>query len=165
MKASHEQFMLLALKEAKKAQEKNEVPIGCVIVKDEKVVSAAHNARECKNNSLAHAEILAINKACENLGSWRLCGCTLYVTLEPCPMCMGAIINSRIDTVCFGTSDEKAGCCGSVADFNEFHFNHKPLIIRNVCKKECAGLLSDFFLALRLKKQEKIKATSQNDNL
>ncbi len=148
-------YMKLALKQAKKAYEIGEVPIGCVIVKDGKVISKSHNLREIKKKATAHAEIIAINKACKKLDSWRLIGCTLYVTLEPCAMCAGAIINSRIDRVVFGAHDYKAGSCGSLCNLFELDYNHKPLLTTGVREEECGGILSEFFRELRRKKAKK----------
>ncbi|MBP5303849.1 MAG: nucleoside deaminase, partial [Clostridia bacterium] len=123
-----EKYMDLALNLAREAAQEGEVPVGAVIVKGDAVVGTGRNRREMNKNALAHAEIEAIDNACKMLGGWRLHGCDLYVTLEPCPMCTGAIINSRIDRVIFGASDEKAGSCGSVIDLTELPYNHKPEI-------------------------------------
>lgn len=144
-----EKFMKKALEQAKKAASKGEVPIGCVIVKDGRIIASGYNKREEKKNSLLHAEMVAINSACKKLDAWRLCDCTLYVTLEPCPMCAGAIINSRIKRVVFGASDPKAGAFGSVVNLNEYPFNHKCLISSGVLGEECAAILSAFFRKLR----------------
>ena len=145
-------MMGLALDEARKAAEIDEVPVGCVIVCEGEVVSAAYNLRETEKNALAHAELLAIDKACKRLGGWRLHKCDLYVTLEPCPMCMGAIINSRIKRVVFGAGDPKAGCLGSVINMNEVPFNHHPEVAGGVMHEECAAVLRDFFKRLRKRK-------------
>lgn len=124
-----EKFMLDALKEADKAPAEHEVPVGAVVVCEGKIIARAHNRRENKQSATAHAELLAIEKACRKLKSWRLVGCELYVTLEPCPMCAGAIINSRIDAVYFGASDPKAGCCGSLYNLTgDVRFNHRPIV-------------------------------------
>lgn len=152
MQGNDEIFMKMAIEQAKLAAEQGEVPVGAVIVKDGEVVSAGYNRRETDKNSLSHAETIAINKACKKLSGWRLFQCDLYVTLEPCPMCAGAIINSRIKRVIFGAYDKKAGCFGSVADFNGLEFNHKPEIIGGILADECSALLSDFFKELRAKK-------------
>lgn len=144
-----EKFMKKALERAKKAASKGEVPIGCVIVKEGRIIASGYNKREEKKNSLLHAEMVAINSACKKLDAWRLCDCTLYVTLEPCPMCAGAIINSRIKRVVFGASDPKAGAFGSVVNLNEYPFNHKCLISSGVLGEECAAILSAFFRKLR----------------
>ena len=141
--------MKKAILRAKKAYAEGEVPIGCVIVCDGKIISSGRNRRETKKNALLHAEISAISAACEKLGAWRLCDCELYVTLEPCPMCAGAVINSRIKRVIFGAFDPKAGAYGSVINLNEYPFNHKCAVTSGVLKEECAGLLSDFFRTLR----------------
>ena len=120
-----EKFMKEALKEAKKAYDKDEIPVGAVIVKDNKIIARAHNLKEGKNNAICHAEILAIQKACKKLDSWRLLDCEMYVTLEPCSMCAGALINSRIKKIYIGTSDEKTGACGSKLNLlKDFKFNH-----------------------------------------
>ncbi len=147
-----EKFMRHAIRRAKAAQALGEVPIGAVIVKDGKIISSGKNMRETKTNALLHAEITAIDRACKKLGAWRLCDCTLYVTLEPCPMCAGAIINSRIKRVVFGAYDKKAGAFGSVMDINSFPLNHKCEVKSGVLEEECALLLSDFFRELRKKK-------------
>jgi len=131
------------------SEKEGEVPVGAVIVKDGEIIATGRNRRETEKNALHHAEIEAINNACKALGGWRLFGCDLYVTLEPCPMCAGAIINSRIKTVYFGAYDNKAGSFGSVADFNRLPYNHKPEIIAGVMEEECSKLLSDFFKKLR----------------
>ena len=137
---------------AMESENEGEVPVGAVIVKDGEIIARGRNRRETEKNALCHAEIEAINEACKKLGGWRLFGCDLYVTLEPCPMCAGAIINSRIKTVYFGAYDNKAGSFGSVADFNRIPYNHKPEIIEGVMEEECSKLLSDFFKKLRDKK-------------
>ncbi|HIT85579.1 MAG TPA: nucleoside deaminase [Candidatus Ornithomonoglobus intestinigallinarum] len=151
-----EKFMKEAIRQAKKAEKIAETPVGAVIVKDGAVIARGYNKRETKQNALCHAEISAINKACKKTGSWRLTGCELYVTLEPCPMCSGAIINSRIDKVFFGAYDKKAGCCGSAADlFQKGMFNHLPEIHGGILESECAGLLTGFFRRLRAEKKKK----------
>lgn len=143
------EYMNLALKEAKKAYKKLEVPIGTVIVKDGKIIARAHNLREKKQSSLAHAEILAIKKACEKLESWRLDGAELYVTLEPCAMCAGAITQARIKKVYFGAKDEKNGCVGSIANiFDDIKTTHK-VEYEYIENKECSDILSNFFKELR----------------
>lgn len=151
-----EMFMKKAISRAKAAAKIGEVPIGCVIVKDGKVIASGKNMRETKTNSLLHAEISAINTACRRLGAWRLCDCDIYVTLEPCPMCAGAIINSRFRRVIWGASDSKAGSFGSVVNLNEYPFNHKCVLVPGVLKDECASLLSDFFRSLRLEKKKAV---------
>jgi tRNA(adenine34) deaminase len=147
----HESFMLLALKQAVIAGQENEVPIGAVITRDDEVIAIGHNKREASQNALMHAEIDAINEACKKLKSWRLSGCTIYVTLEPCPMCAGAIINSRIDTVVFGAADLKAGACGSVIDLFACPFNHRPTVVKNILNTQCINILKEFFSKLRIK--------------
>lgn len=147
--------MELCLKEAATAFSLGEIPVGAVIVKGGEVIASAHNTRETERNALGHAEINAINEACKKLGSWRLSDCTLYVTLEPCPMCMGAIINSRIDTVVFGAYDLKAGCCDSICNFNSLGFNHKPEIYGGISEMKCNEILGRFFKNLREKNGEK----------
>ena len=142
-------MMQLALDEAKKAALIGEVPVGCVVVCEGEIVSSAYNLREQAKNALAHAELLAIEKACKKLGGWRLHRCELYVTLEPCPMCMGAIINSRIRRVIFGARDPKAGCLGSVVNLNEMAFNHHPEVEAGIMQEECAEVLQIFFKQLR----------------
>ena len=142
-------FMRLALEEAKRAAALGETPIGAVVVSGGEVIATAHNSRERNNDITAHAELLAIRQAAEQRGDWRLGDCTVYVTLEPCPMCAGALINSRIDRVVYGVEDAKAGCLGSVINFNSYPFNHAFSVTSGVCAKECANILSDFFAAKR----------------
>lgn len=149
-----EKFMREAIQEAKLAWAEGEVPIGCVVVKGNEIVGRGHNRREEDKNALAHAEIEAINEACQTLGGWRLWQCDLYVTLEPCPMCAGAIINSRIQTVYYGADDAKAGSCGSVINLFEYPYNHKPKVVRGLLKEECSALLTQFFRELREKHKE-----------
>lgn len=151
-----EYYMKLALLEAKKAFDLGEVPVGAVIVQDDIVISSAYNLREIEKMATAHAEILAIQKACKNLGGWRLPRCTLYVTLEPCPMCAGAIINSRIDKVVFGAYDFKAGSCGSIVNLFDIDYNHKPMVMGGVLEDECVELLKSFFKTLRENKKNKV---------
>ena len=141
-----------ALKEAEKAFEQEEVPVGAVIVKDGKIIARAHNVKEQKNDATCHAEILAIKKACKKLNSWRLIDCDMYVTLEPCSMCAGALINSRIKKLYIGTADEKTGACGSVLNLLEdYKFNHKIETHKYILKDECEKILKDFFKFLREK--------------
>ena len=142
-------FMKEALNLAKQAAKKGEVPVGAVIVRNGEIIGRGKNQREEKQNALSHAEIEAINEACENTGSWRLEDCELYVTLEPCPMCTGAIINSRIKTVVFGAYDLKAGSMDSVINLCDYPYNHKPEIYGGICEEECKKILSDFFGDLR----------------
>ena len=146
-----EMFMAEALALAREAAAEGEVPVGCVIVRQGKVVGRGRNRRETAKTALGHAEIEAIADACRNLGGWRLWDCTLYVTLEPCPMCAGAIINARIPRVVFGASDEKCGACGSVCDLFEMEFNHHPAVEKGLCQEEAADLLKEFFVSLREK--------------
>ena len=155
MSEFNEKFMLEAIKQAEKARSIGETPIGAVIVYDGKIIARGYNKRETMKNSLKHAEIEAINKACKVRGGWRLFGCDLYVTLEPCPMCSGAIIQSRIDNVYFGAYDAKSGCAGSSINlFEEGLFNHNVNVCGGVMEKECSALLSDFFKELRKAKKE-----------
>lgn len=142
-------FMLQALALAKEAAAEGEVPVGCVIVKDGQVVGRGRNRRETGKSALAHAEIEAIAQACETLGGWRLWQCDLYVTLEPCPMCAGAIVNARIPRVVFGASDKKCGACGSVCDIFSMDFNHHPKVEKGVLEEDCGAILKDFFKTLR----------------
>lgn len=138
--------MRLALKEALKAQQKDEVPVGALIIKEGKVIARAHNKRETSQIATAHAELLAIEKACVKLKSWRLDGCILVVTLEPCAMCTGAALLSRVDGIIFGASDPKGGCVGTVTDLTQVKaFNHQPWVISGVLANECGHLLSTFF--------------------
>ena len=142
-------FMLLALAEARKAAAEGEVPVGAVSVKDGIVIATGRNMREQKQNALSHAEIEAINSACEKLGSWRLDGCELYVTLEPCPMCTGAIINARIKTVIFGAFDRNAGCMDSVINLCDYPLGHKVEVYAGICEDDCQQVLQEFFKNLR----------------
>ena len=144
-------FMLAAIAQAKLAAEENEVPVGAVITRKGEIVSVGRNRREYGKNALYHAEIEAIDNACKALGGWRLWECEMFVTLEPCPMCTGAIINSRIRRVVFGAYDKKAGCCGSVTNLFDMPFNHKPELEGGFMQEECAAILSDFFKRLRNK--------------
>ncbi len=145
-----EEYMKQALKEAEKAYKKLEVPVGAVIVKDGKIIARAHNQKETKTDTTKHAEILAIQRASKKLQSWRLIDCEMYVTLEPCSMCAGAIINSRIKKVYIGTSDEKTGAVGSVLNlFEDYKFNHKVETEKGVLQKECEQQLKKFFKELR----------------
>lgn len=148
-----ERFMKEALRQAKKAAAIGETPIGAVIVHDGEIISRGYNKRETKKNALLHAEIIAIDKACKKLGGWRLPRCDMYVTLEPCPMCAGAIINSRIENVYFGAFDKKSGCAGSAVNlFENGLFNHNVSVTGGIMENECAGILSDFFRQLRKSK-------------
>lgn len=146
-----EKFMEAALKEAKKAYDKEEVPVGAVIVKDGKIIARAHNLKEIKKDTTKHAEILAIQKASKKLDAWRLTDCEMYVTLEPCSMCAGAIIASRIKKLYIGTMDLKTGACGSVLNLLDYNFNHKVEVEKGIMQKECEYILKEFFKKLRKK--------------
>ena len=145
------EYMIIALSEARKAATEGEVPVGAVIVKGGEIIAETRNNREQTGDATGHAELLAIRRACEALGGWHLEKCTLYVTLEPCPMCMGAIINSRMGKVIYGAKDAKAGACGSVLNMNSYPLNHKPLVKGGFMKDECAQILTDFFKNKRSK--------------
>ncbi|MCI8594137.1 MAG: nucleoside deaminase [Oscillospiraceae bacterium] len=145
----HEDYMNRALELAKKAAENGDVPVGCVIVKDGVIVGEGYNRREAGDDATAHAEVDAIRAACTRLGTWRLHGAVLYVTLEPCPMCAGAIINARLSEVRYGARDEKAGACGSVLNLFEERFNHRPRLYGGLMERECAAVLEEFFAQLR----------------
>lgn len=148
------ELMGLALEEARKAAALGEVPVGAVVARNGEVVAAAHNTRETEKNALHHAELLAIDAACKKLGGWRLHRCDLYVTLEPCPMCAGALINSRMKTVYYGASDPKAGSCGSLINLFALPYNHQPALVSGVLEQECADILRNFFRELRKKRKE-----------
>lgn len=150
-KDSDMEFMRSAMEEARVAEGEDEVPIGAVIVKDGKVIARAHNTRERSKCATHHAEILAINEACKALGGWRLPGATLYVTLEPCAMCAGAIVNSRIERVVYGARDIRFGALGSLFDLSELPLNHKPLVERDILGDECREMLSEYFKKKRKK--------------
>ena len=151
---SDESFMKQAVKQAKKAYDKLETPIGCVIVHEDKIIARGYNKRNMKKNTLAHAEILAINKASKVLGDWRLEDCTMYVTLEPCPMCAGAIVQARIPRVVIGSMNPKAGCAGSVLNLlQQDGWNHQVEVTKGVLAEECSGLMTSFFRELRKKKK------------
>lgn len=150
-----QELMLLALEEAKIAADLGEVPVGAVIAKDGVPIARAHNTRETEKNATHHAELLAIDAACKALGGWRLWQCELFVTLEPCPMCSGAIINSRLKRVVYGAPDPKAGCCGSLTDLFSLPFNHHPVIESGLMADEAQQLLQDFFAMLRKKREIK----------
>ncbi len=145
----NETFMLEALKLAKEAALEGEVPVGAVIVKGDEIISTGRNRREKSKNALSHAEIEAINKACEKLGGWRLWECDIYVTLEPCPMCSGAIVNARIPNVYFGAYDKNFGCCGSTLNILEMSNSFRPNYKGGIMEEECSTLISDFFKNLR----------------
>ena len=147
------QFMEEAIRLAQHAAELGEVPIGCVITKDDQIVGRGYNCRETGKTALGHAELMAIEDACRKLGGWRLWQCRLYVTLEPCPMCAGAIINARIPVVIYGAKDPKAGSVGSITDLFTMPYNHHPQVIPGVLEETCAALLRDFFRSLRSRKK------------
>ncbi len=149
--------MRQALTLAQEAADELETPVGAVIVRNGEVIATGRNRRETGKNALYHAEIEAIDNACKKLGGWRLPGCTLYVTLEPCPMCTGAIINARIERVVYGASDTKAGSMGSVIDLTQLPYNHKPEVSKGILQEECAEMLSTFFKNLRKTKEQKKK--------
>ncbi|HIZ56105.1 MAG TPA: tRNA adenosine(34) deaminase TadA [Firmicutes bacterium] len=142
-------FMRMAIQQAEQAAALGEVPVGAVVIRNEEVIASGHNLRETQKNGLYHAELIALHRACGVLGGWRLPGCTLYVTLEPCPMCMGAAINTRIARVVFGASDPKAGTCGSLFSLTAYPVNHKPEITGGILEEECRLLLQSFFRKLR----------------
>lgn len=148
-----EVFMAEAIALAKKAGQLGEVPIGCVITKDDEIVGRGYNRRETGKTALGHAELMAIEDACRNLGGWRLWQCRMYVTLEPCPMCAGAIINARIPVVVYGAKDPKAGSVDSVVTLFSLPYNHKPRVISGVMEADCAALLKEFFQNLRQRKK------------
>ncbi|WP_163969247.1 tRNA adenosine(34) deaminase TadA [Oceanobacillus halotolerans] len=149
-----EQFMDIAIQEAKKAEELNEVPIGAVIVRDNEIIASGYNLRESTQETLSHAELIAIRQANEAIGSWRLEDCTLYVTLEPCPMCAGAIVQSRIKRVVYGASDPKAGCAGTLMNLlQDERFNHQVAVEPGVLGEASSSLLTNFFRSLRKKKK------------
>ena len=141
----HEEYMLQALSLAKLAGEFGEVPVGAVIVKNGEIIAEAYNKREFGKDATAHAELLAIREACEKLGTWRLSGCDLYVTLEPCPMCAGAIVNARVDRVFFGAKDARGGALGSVLDLRAYPLFSKPEVYEGICETQCREILQDFF--------------------
>lgn len=148
-------FMLLAIEQAKLAAAEEEVPVGAVVTRNGEVVAVGHNRRETGKNALAHAELEAIDAACRVLGGWRLWECELFVTLEPCPMCTGAVINSRIRRVVFGAYDAKAGSCGTVINLFDLPYNHRPAVEGGFMREDCAELLSTFFKQLRSSRSEK----------
>ena len=162
-----EKFMKAALAQAKKAAAIDEVPIGCVIVYEGKIIARGYNKRNKEKNTLSHAEMNAIRKASKYLGDWRLEGCTMYITLEPCPMCAGAIVQARIDKIVIGSMNPKAGCAGSVLNLLEMDgFNHKVEVERGVLEEECSTMLSGFFKELRMEKAKakaKAKELEEND--
>ena len=149
MRETDEFFMREAIEQARLALLEKEVPIGAVVVRNGEIVGRGYNRREYGKNAISHAEITAIDEACKNLGGWRLWECDLYVTLEPCPMCAGAVINSRIKRVVYGCDDPKAGAVKSVVNLFELPFNHKPKVVSGIYKEECSAMLTDFFRQLR----------------
>lgn len=150
-----EHWMALALEQAQLAADKGEVPVGAVVIQGGKVIAKAHNLRESNKDPLAHAELLAIGDAAQLLGRWRLIECTLYVTLEPCPMCAGAIVNSRLDRIVYGTGDPRAGACGTIFNIVEDErLNHRPEVVRGILKEPCSQILSKFFKDLRAKRKD-----------
>lgn len=158
-----EKYMKEAIRQAKKAALAGDVPIGCVIVQEDKIIARGYNKRNAKKTTLAHAELLAMAKASKKLGDWRLEDCTMYVTLEPCQMCAGAIVQARIPKVVIGTMNPKAGCAGSVLNLLQIDkFNHQVEIVYDVRKEECSALLSEFFRQLREQKKQK-KQEQKND--
>ena len=163
-----EKYMKEAIRQARKAAALGEVPIGCVIVYKGRIIGRGYNRRNTDKNTLAHAEITAINRASKKMGDWRLEGCTLYVTLEPCQMCAGAIVQARIDQVVMGAMKPKAGCCGSVLNLLEVSaFNHQVRAVRGILEEECAQLLTDFFKDLRVRnrqEKERRKALEAEEN-
>jgi len=149
-----EKYMRMAIEEAIKAEDIGEVPIGAIIVHESNDIASGYNVRESKQRTLSHAELIAIDEANEKIGSWRLEDCTLYVTLEPCPMCAGAIVQSRIKRVVYGASDQKAGCAGTLMNLlNDKRFNHQVEVTKGVLEKECSELLTNFFRKLRESKR------------
>lgn len=157
-----EYYMREAIKEAKKAEAKGEVPIGAVLVLHDEIVARAHNLRETEQRSLAHAEMLAIDEACRKLGTWRIEDAVLYVTLEPCPMCAGAVVLSRVDKVVFGAFDPKGGCTGTLMNLlQEERFNHQAEVVSGVLGEECGEMLSAFFRKLRRQKKDMRKKLSE----
>ena len=151
---SKEKFMLEALKQAQKAYQKGEIPVGAVVVKDDKIIARAYNEKEEKKDTTKHAEIIAIQKASKKLNAWRLSDCEMYVTLEPCSMCAGALIQARIKKVYIGTMDEKTGACGSVIDLFKYEFNHKVEVETGILQQQCEKILKDFFKELRVSKKK-----------
>ena len=152
----HERFMREAIKQAKKAEDLDEVPIGCVIVHEGKIIARGYNKRNTMKSTLAHAELLAIRKACKKLGDWRVEECTMYITLEPCQMCAGAIVQARIPRVVIGASNKKAGCAGSIINLLQMEqFNHQVELTKGVLEEECSQMMKEFFRAMRKKKGKK----------
>lgn len=150
-----QKFMREALAEAHASTETGDVPVGCVIVKDGEIIARGRNTREAEMSSTGHAEVNAINAACRAVGHWRLSGCTMYVTLEPCVMCSGAIVSARIDRVVIGAKDPKAGALGSVLNLNSYPLNHKPQVEFGICGKECSAILTEFFSRRRAENKQR----------
>ena len=146
---NHQEYMKRALELAAQAGAEGDVPVGCVIVRNEQIIGEGRNRREEHGDATAHAELEAIRQACQHTGSWRLHDCTMYVTLEPCPMCAGGIVNARVEEVRYGAREEKMGCCGSVLNLFEERFNHKPRIYQGPLVEECQQVIQDFFQNLR----------------
>ncbi len=164
LKDEHQKYMRQALKLAQKAAALGEVPIGCLIVYEGKVIGRGYNRRKTSHSTLAHAEIEAIRKACRVLGDWRLEGCTMYVTLEPCQMCAGAIVQSRIDRVVIGTDNPKAGCAGSIIDLLQMkQFNHQVEKVFGVMQDECREVLQSFFRELRIREKQRNYAKTEDE--
>ncbi|MEE0418819.1 MAG: tRNA adenosine(34) deaminase TadA [Lachnospiraceae bacterium] len=158
---THEKFMKEAIRQAQKAYALDEVPIGCVIVYEGKIIARGYNRRNTDKNTLSHAELTAIKKASKKLGDWRLEGCTMYITLEPCQMCAGAIVQARVSEVVIGSMNPKAGCAGSVLNILQMEeFNHQVTVTRDVLKEECSRMLSQFFRELREKKKREKEKNS-----
>ncbi len=153
----HTDYMREALRLAREAYEAGEVPVGCVIVKDDRIVGRGRNRREEKQSALSHAELEAIADACETLGGWRLKGTRLYVTLEPCPMCAGGILSARVPEIYYGAKDEGFGACGSILNLFEENFRHHPKIVGHILEEECKALLQTFFTQVREKRPENLK--------
>lgn len=153
----HEEYMRQALELARLAMAEGEVPVGCVIVRDGAVVGRGRNRRETAQTALGHAELEAIAQACRTLGGWRLAGCALYVTLEPCPMCAGGILSARIPELYYGAKDAGFGACGSILNLFEEDFRHHPKIVGHILEEECVQLLQDFFAQVRKKSPENLK--------
>ena len=157
-----EYFMRRAIMQAEAAKRRDEVPVGAVVVREGEIIAREFNTRESSGNPTAHAELLAMTRAAKKLGGWRLIGCTLYVTLEPCAMCAGAIVNSRVERVVFGTRDPKAGGMGSVYNITEGKLNHKPEVTEGVLKEECSALLKSYFAEKREKKKIERRKAKQS---
>ena len=165
MQSIDEKYMKEAVRQARKAYGIGEVPIGCVIVFEDKIIGSGYNRRTVDKNTLAHAELIAIRKACKKIGDWRLEGCTMYVTLEPCQMCSGAIVQSRIPRVVIGCMNPKAGCAGSILNLLQVEeFNHQTELTKGVLEEECSRMMKEFFRELReSKKEKKVKQDKKSD--